>query len=232
MDVIPLPSPTPPDGTAAAICAGCGAPLAPDQRYCLSCGRPSSPVRLAFLDVLQGEYQANGVGSANSFAGGGAGASLYAPPPEPAGTLDSLRRYSGLFGLLGVLLAALLIGLLVGHWLTGSSSNGPQVLKVDVNAPLGAAAPAAVSTTGTSTSSGSASGSKSSGNTGSTSSHTPSQSEAKAEEVKEVKEVAKPKPLPAAHKASSTLEKLAHTTGKKHAEEESKLGTAPIETGH
>src|SRR5581483_1493233 len=42
------------DGTA---CANCGAPLAPDQRYCLACGQPASPVRLAFLDVLQGEYQ-------------------------------------------------------------------------------------------------------------------------------------------------------------------------------
>jgi hypothetical protein len=231
MDVIPLPGPTPPDGVSTtATCAGCGAPLAPDQRYCLSCGRPSSPVRLAFLDVLQGEYQTNGVGSTSSFAGGVGGAALYAPPPEPQGTLDSLRRYSGLFGLLGVLLAALLIGLLVGHWLTGGSNSGPQVLKVDVNSPLAAAAPAAVSTTGSST--GSSSGSKSSTNAGSTNSHTASKSEAKAEEVKEAKEVAKPKPLPAAHKASTTLEKLAHSTGKKHAEEESKLGTAPIETGH
>lgn len=227
MDVIPLPGSTPPDGVSStATCAGCGAPLASDQRYCLSCGRPSSPVRLAFLDVLQGEYQTNG----NSFAGGVAGAAAYATAPEPEGTLGALRRYSGLFGLLGVLLAALLIGLLVGHWLTGGSSSGPQVLKVDLNAPLAAAAPAAVSTTGAYT--GSASGSKSSSNTGSTNSHAPSKGEEKADEVKEAKEVTKVKPLPAAHKASSTLEKLAHTTGKKHAEEESKLGTAPIETGH
>jgi hypothetical protein len=232
-DVIALPNPAP-DGAAAAICAGCGAPLAPDQRYCLSCGRPSSPVRLAFLDVLQGEYQTNGVGGSNAFPTGVGGASLYASPPEPEGTLGSLRRYSGLFGLLGVLLAALLIGLLVGHWLTGGSSSGPQVLKVDLNAPLAAATPAATSTTGSAgTSSGSGSGSNSTSSTkGASNSHTSSKSEEKAEEVKDAKEVAKPKPLPAAHKASSTLEKLAHSTGKKHAEEVSKLGNAPIETGH
>jgi predicted lipid-binding transport protein (Tim44 family) len=236
-DVIPLPNPS--DGAATAatsICAGCGAPLAPDQRYCLSCGRPCSPVRLAFLDVLQGEHQPAGMGGANSFVGGVGGLSgSHAPSPEPDGLLGSLRRYSGLFGLLGVLLAALLIGLLVGHWLTGGSSAGPQVLKVDLDTPLAAAAAPASATPAAdsaNTSTGAGSSTKPSTNAAGSSSPTKSTHEEKAEEVKEAKEVAKPKPLPAAHKASSTLEKLAHSTGKKHAEEENKLGTAPIETGH
>ena len=30
-------------------------PQATLQRYCLTCGQPASPVRLAFLDVLQGD---------------------------------------------------------------------------------------------------------------------------------------------------------------------------------
>ena len=34
-------------------CAHCGSPLVADQRYCLSCGQPASPVRLAFLGVLR-----------------------------------------------------------------------------------------------------------------------------------------------------------------------------------
>lgn len=234
-DVIPLGgagSPNPEGG--GSTCAGCGAPLAPDQRYCLSCGRPCSPVRLAFLDVLQGEYQP---ATAHSLTGGGvAGASYYAPPPEPDGLLGSLRRYSGLFGLLGVLLVALLIGLFVGHWLTGGAP-GKQVLEVK---GLGALAAASAVPSGAG---GGAAGSAGSGSTGSgssasksaapsaTSSHG-SKSEEKAEEVKEAKEVAKPKPLPAAHKASTTLQKLSESHGKKHAEEENKLGTAPIETGH
>ncbi len=243
-DVIPrgrVGTPNHPDGTGGSSCAGCGAPLVPDQRYCLSCGRPCSPVRLAFLDVLQGEYQPAGVGGSNSVAGGAGGAAIYAAPPEPDNVLGSLRRYSGLFGLLGVLLAALLIGLLVGHWLTGGASSGKQVLEVKGLSGVLAAAPAASSAVaggavGTSTGSGSGSdsgsGSKSSAPASATKAHTTSKSEEKAEEAEAAKEVAEPKPLPAAHKASSTLEKLAHSTGKKHAEEENRLGTAPIETGH
>src|SRR5215208_6043608 len=42
-------SPTPPPAPAGTACANCGAPLAADQRYCLSCGarrgEPRVPVR-------------------------------------------------------------------------------------------------------------------------------------------------------------------------------------------
>ena len=125
MDVIPLPTSTDGAPTApTAACAGCGAPLAPDQRYCLACGRPASPVRLAFLDVLQAEPR-----PASTAILGAQSAAGYQPPPDPPGMLGSLRRYSGLFGLLGVLLASLLIGLLVGHWLTGSAPTGKQVVR-------------------------------------------------------------------------------------------------------
>ncbi|MGD0455811.1 MAG: zinc-ribbon domain-containing protein, partial [Solirubrobacteraceae bacterium] len=44
-----------PSGQSETTCEHCGAPLLADQRYCLACGQPCSPVRLAFLDVLQGE---------------------------------------------------------------------------------------------------------------------------------------------------------------------------------
>jgi len=42
-------------------CAGCGAPLGADQRYCLSCGIPRAGTRLPFLDVLHSEAAAAGV---------------------------------------------------------------------------------------------------------------------------------------------------------------------------
>jgi hypothetical protein len=235
MDVIPLPATS--DGAPAATCEGCGAPLAPDQRYCLACGRPCSPVRLAFLDVLQTEHQTAG----GSLFPGGPQMAGYTTP-EPAGTLASLRRYSGLFGLLGVLLASLLIGLLVGHWLTGGPSSATkQVLEVKGLSGALAAAPAAPSSSaGTSTgpSSGGGSGSGSStghsstaGSGSSSQSHNSPKSE-EAEEAKEVKTTTKP--LPAAHKTSAaTLQKLEHTTGRQHAKEvAAALGNGPIETGH
>jgi predicted lipid-binding transport protein (Tim44 family) len=236
MDVIPREGANPTDGAPTATCAGCGAPLAADQRYCLACGRPCSPVRLAFLDVLQSEHQTVGMPVL-----GGPQTAGYQLPPDPPGLLGSLRRYSGLFGLLGVLLASLLIGLLVGHWITVGGSPGKQVVEVKgLNGPL-AAAPSS----GTSAGSGSSTGSSSSGHgssggsgssTGSSSSSSKSQSapkSEKAEEAADAKEVTTTKALPAAHKTSaSKLEKLAHTTGKQHAKEvAAALGNGPIETG-
>ncbi len=242
MDVVPrggvgLPGGVGPPNTAT--CAGCGAPLAADQRYCLACGRPCSPVRLAFLDVLQTEHRPGGVGAPlGSVLPGGAPVG-YPPLPEPDGVLGALRRYSGLFGLLGVLLASLLIGLLVGHWLTGGASTGKQVFEVKGLGAL-AAAPAAPSSTGaggTSTGSGSSSsttghGASSGHGSSASSSQSPSaKSETSAEEAEAAKEVKTTKPLPAARPtSSSTLQKIAHTTGKQHAKEVAKLGDAPLET--
>jgi predicted lipid-binding transport protein (Tim44 family) len=243
MDVIPRGGANPTDGAPPATCAGCGAPLAPDQRYCLACGRPCSPVRLAFLDVLQSEHQ-----TVSTPVLGGPQAAGYQLPPDPPGLLGSLRRYSGLFGLLGVLLASLLIGLLVGHWITAGGAPGKQVVEVKgLSGPL-AAASSGTSTGSGSTGSGSSSGGSGSGSssgghgssggssssTGSSSKPQSSPKSEKAEEAAEVKEAATTKALPAAHKTSaSKLEKLAHTTGKQHAKEvAAALGNGPIETGH
>lgn len=231
MDVLPLPPTTAAESTTAATCAGCGAPLAADQRYCLGCGQPCSPVRLAFLDVLQSEH------AAAPPAVLGAPLLGYAPPPEPPGTLAALRRYSGLFGLLGVLLASLLIGLLVGHWLSGGgSSPAKQVIEVK-GLPAFAAAPAGAtgSSAGTSTGSsgtGSPSGGHSSAGSGSSRGHTAAASEggvqeSAAEEAQAAKEVKSTKALPPAHQLSL---KTAHTTGKQHAKEVREQGAAPLET--
>ncbi len=242
MDVIPRGGANPTDGAPPATCAGCGAPLAPDQRYCLACGRPCSPVRLAFLDVLQSEHQ-----TVSTPVLGGPQAAGYQLPPDPPGLLGSLRRYSGLFGLLGVLLASLLIGLLVGHWITAGGAPGKQVVEVKgLSGPLAVASGTSTgsgSTGSGSSSGGSGSGSSSSGHgssggssssTGSSSKPQSSPKSEKAEEAAEVKEAATTKALPAAHKTSaSKLEKLAHTTGKQHAKEvAAALGNGPIETGH
>jgi len=213
-----------PSEQAGASCANCSAPLASDQRYCLACGQPSSPVRLAFLDVLQAEAQPYGAGQSpvGSLPPG------YASVIEPtSGVYARMRRYSGLFGLLSVLLMSIVVGLLVGHWVTQSKAPAQQVLRVE---GLTSAAPvaSAVGTTPAST-------------TPTATSTTPSatsKSSAKAE-TEEVAKEAKAEKLQAAKvenaktvkPSSAKLKELGSSTGKKHEEEVNSLGAQPIETG-
>jgi hypothetical protein len=217
-----VPSEQPQD---SASCANCGTPLAPDQRYCLACGQPVSPVRLAFLDVLQADAQSSygsGQGQIASLPPG------YASVIEPvSGPYAWLRRYSGLFGLLSVLLLAILAGLLVGHWVTQSKAPSQQVFKVE--GLSGAAAATPLASTGTATG---ASTTPASTTPRPAASAAPKESaKTEAKEVQEAKAIEK-KPLPKVNKVSSTTaKKLGSTHGQKHEEEINKLGAQPIETG-
>jgi hypothetical protein len=219
-----------PSAGTDTTCANCGAALAPDQRYCLACGQPASPVRLAFLDVLQGEYQPAALGADGTPGGPPPAVGYYAPPPEPDGLVGALRRYSGLLALTGVLLATLLIGLLIGHWITGGNGTtaaaGKQVIEVKGLSGL-AAAPSAGTNTG-----GSGSGASSNNSAGAKSSQ--GKSSAKEEAKEEAKEVKAAKAPPPVQKktSSQSLQKLDKTTGKQHAKEVNKLikGDEPIET--
>ena len=109
----------PQDGTR---CANCGAEVVADQRYCLSCGHPVSPVRLGFLDVLQDQ----GTHPAPQWS---APATLEADarrlrPPSPSSGLGGwIRRNGAIFGLLSVLLLCLIAGLLLGHWASGAEQE-------------------------------------------------------------------------------------------------------------
>jgi hypothetical protein len=200
----------------SSTCANCSAPLVADQRYCLSCGQPVSPVRLAFLDVLETERQPQlGPGAVGSMP------VAYTPYLEPAVGPAWVRRYAPLFGVLSVLLLAMIVGLLVGHWVTqGKSSSGPQVVKVEGLGALGASA----TTTPTTGSTTSTTGSKSA--TSAKSEEEKELAEAKAEEKEEEKTPAK---APAAKELSSSkVSKLEKSTGKKHESELNELSTAPI----
>jgi hypothetical protein len=220
VSLAPVPSEQP---GSAPSCAHCSAPLAPDQRYCLACGQPASPVRLGFLDVLQADATqpyAGGQGSVGALPPG------YAAVIEPAsGPYAWLRRYSGLFGLLSVLLLAILAGLLVGHWVTQSKAPSQQVLRVE-GLPSAAATTPLVSTTTPTTAS----------TTPASTTPTPAASsketaKTEAHEAKEAKAIEKA-PTPKAVKPSSgKLKKLESTHGKQHEEEANKLGAQPIETG-
>lgn len=213
---------------ADTTCAECGAPLAADQRYCLACGRPASPVRLAFLDVLQAEQPAGGTLGGREAAH----VPVYYAPPDPDGLLGALRRYSGLLALVGVLLASLLIGLLVGHWITGGnggSSAGKQVIEVKGLSGALAAAPAVAAGGATNASSSSGGGSSH----GAAAKSAQQEVKQEAQEAKEVKVAKAPPPV---HKKTSaqSLQKLGKSTGKQHAKEVNELikGDEPIETGH
>jgi len=210
----------------APICANCGAALVADQRYCLACGAPCSPVRLAFLDVLQDQpAQAGGGGR----AGWATGVAVEFAPAGQLPVIDQqgpagwLRRYSGLLGLLAVLLLCLIVGLLVGHWVTQGSAKAPGKQVVEIKGLTGLPAAAA-------TSAGAAAST--------TAAETPAASKASAkEEAAESKEAAKETkvekaPPPAPVKVSGAkLQKLSKTTGKQHQEEINALGSQPIETG-
>jgi hypothetical protein len=213
-----------PSEPSAATCAACGAALVADQRYCLTCGAPCSPVRLAFLDVLQGDQASAAAASPSGWSAQGTvemGPVGYAPIYQDPGAGGWLRRYSGLLGLLSVLLMCLIAGLLVGHWVTQGKASGPQVVKIEGLSGIPAAAAA---TTPAST-------------TPATSSMPAASKASEKEEAEESKEAAKETkaekaPPPAPVKVSPTkLKKLSTTTGKQHQEEVNALGAQPIETG-
>jgi hypothetical protein len=205
----------------SSTCAHCSAPLVADQRYCLSCGQPCSPVRLAFLDVLESERQPQlGAGTMSTMP------VAYTPYLEPAAGPAWLRRYAPLFAVVSVLLLAMIVGLLVGHWVTQSKApTGPQVFKVE---GLGGTSLAGASST-TPTASTTPAVTTKTGKSGSSakSEEEKEAAEAKAEEKAEEKTPAK---APEAKKLSTpAITQLDKTTGRKHEEELNKISTAPIE---
>jgi hypothetical protein len=215
MSLVPVPS-----EQGGATCTNCGAALVADQRYCLSCGQPASPVRLAFLDVLQGQPGTPGAGAPMiemSPAG-------YVPVGEGRGANGWLRRNSGLLGLLAVLVLCLIAGLLVGHWVSqGNKTPAKQVVEVKGLSGL-AAAPAAATAAPTSTTS----------TTSTTPAEAKSNAKAQAEEAKAAAKETKAEKAPPAKPvkvAPAKIKKLTNSSGKQHQEEINALGNQPIETG-
>ena len=209
----------PQDGTR---CANCGAEVVADQRYCLSCGHPVSPVRLGFLDVLQDQ----GTHPAPQWSPPG---TLDLTPVPHAGAQQAglggwVRRNGAIFGLLAVLLLCLIAGLLLGHWASaGGRSTGTSTVKVEGLA--GAALAPAASSGASSTP---ATPAKSSAGAAAAKAKK-EQQQAASEAAKETKAEKAPPPPPkkVSHKE---LEKFSHSTGKKHAEELNAKGAEPIET--
>jgi hypothetical protein len=142
-------------------CPACGAPLAGDQRYCLHCGARRPEARLEFLDVLDADVRARqAVLPAGGPPYGGVPAAGLIPAaaaaPPPSGLNGRLQANAGLLALGALLLLMLLVGLLLGHWVTdrqdtpsgAAAAPAPQVIKVEGTAAApSASAPAATDAT-------------------------------------------------------------------------------------
>lgn len=101
---VPLPIlPSPPADRDPSACAGCGAPLDASARYCLNCGTRRAGAPPAFLDVVD---QAPAV----------------VPPPVTLPQPPAPRTWP--LALAVVVLLALLVGLLAGHWLGERDRGG------------------------------------------------------------------------------------------------------------
>ena len=221
MSLSPVPSEQP-----DATCANCGAQLVADQRYCLSCGQPVSPVRLAFLDVLAPPSPAPPAGTAPAaWAPPGTievGPGGYVAVQSQGGANAWLRRNSGLLGLVAILGLFLLAGLLIGHWVSQTKTPGNTTIKVEGLGGLSAGVAAAGTNPGSSEPAAAEAGA----------SNTSAKQEAK-EAAEGAHETAKEKAPPPAPKkvTKDKIDKLTQSKGKKHQEEINALGAEPIETG-
>lgn len=140
-----LPTARPTQGVAmdhAALCAGCAAPLAPDQLFCLSCGTRRRDARIAFRDVLASEAApviVNGSGA----GGGDRGPGGWAPVPVAGGPAPA-GSYTPFIATLAVLLLALGVGVWIGR-----SQQAPIAAAAPATLPVAASVAAPVETTPT-----------------------------------------------------------------------------------
>jgi len=132
-----IASPSQSPAGAAVSCASCGAPLAPDQRYCLECGERLVPMS----SVLQGPAPSSATphSAAASSSGGAPVPPASVPPAGPPQRGNTLNVIAGV----GVLLLAMGVGVLIGR--SGSAKQAPAP------APVIIASPTSTAGTGTTT---------------------------------------------------------------------------------
>lgn len=96
-------------------CGACGAPLAPDQRYCVQCGQRRGPARVEFAEHLAQAGQQRVVTAA-----------------EPARRLPRFSPNAALIAGVGTLMLAMGVGVLIGRAATSEKSASPQVKLITV----------------------------------------------------------------------------------------------------
>lgn len=117
-EILPVPDPARPAESAlpvraAGACRTCSAPLAADQRYCLSCGTRVAAPRVDWASAL-GDPAAGTVQTAAGGSGAGARWALM------------LDRIGGPMGAAAVVLVALGVGFLLGQG--GGGPSGPATI--------------------------------------------------------------------------------------------------------
>jgi hypothetical protein len=110
-------------------CRTCGASLAPDQRYCLSCGTRVTAPRLDFVTELERAepLAVNGHDPAAAATATQAAAPSTAAAGAPAPAPSRLDKVGGPMGAAAVVLVALGIGFLIGE-----SGNDPVAQRAPV----------------------------------------------------------------------------------------------------
>ncbi len=117
-------------GEQGERCTACEAELAPDQRYCLNCGRRRADARLPFLEVLADRDADGRPADVPSVAPAGA------PGPRSVTPLAAVTAVSAV-------VVALAAGVVIGHQGDGSRAAKPQVISVAGGGPAAAATPTA-----------------------------------------------------------------------------------------
>jgi hypothetical protein len=118
--------------TETAVCAGCGAALADDQRYCLHCGDAQGGPRVAYRELIAPAVAAPLAGEAMAPT---AVMPAVAAPPAPAPPRDWTPLLA--LGVLGVLALVLVVGVLIGKsgTETAAAPAGLQVITLSGAAP-------------------------------------------------------------------------------------------------
>jgi hypothetical protein len=122
------------DATQAIVaCAGCGATLADDQRYCLQCGAAQGDPRVAYRELIAPAVATPALEPAL----GVALPPVAAVPPAPPGPQRDWAPVIALGGL-GALALVLVVGVLIGKSGTPSTpaaAPAPQVITIGGVAP-------------------------------------------------------------------------------------------------
>jgi hypothetical protein len=125
-------------GQPGELCAGCGVPLAPDQRYCLNCGYRRAESRVPYTEVLPGAASRSGGGDGPPSAGQTA-SSPAGPAPGPWTPTVALLG-------VGVVAVVLGVGVLIGRSVSGSSKRASAAQVITVGGAAAGPATAAAST--------------------------------------------------------------------------------------